>query len=334
MCAPRSFPFESANKTGSKERLCRSWTICIYVLSVSVVTRDSKQEGYDPHPCSPPTCWGWGHSGSVNCMCCKVSVSKHIHLQNMVRAWHTSLIAALLQLIQNIQTCQHCVLEMGWGITQFFRGNAAVVNCGMRFWWWLLPCRGEFLLCQFDSLCLPFLQSRCFWLDGIQWPQSGDRPLLLRAPFHFWSSDALPGSVHLHANTRQFGDRDRYVCYVHGHQIPHLPPTSISRFLSGPRQPIPDQLTFVPPLLRNLRRVLSVLHDLRRRPVPPAHPPPLHQCFHRIDTPQPQPSQPKRCGWGRREPQQLPNQHGYHGKARGSGLEAILNAFWVVVGQD
>ena len=176
-------------------------------------------------------------------------------------------------------------------------------------------------------LCLPSPPPRCFWLDCVQWPPCGNRPLLLRAPLHLRPSDALPGSVHLHTDARQFRDRNRYVCHVHGHEIPHLPPTSLPRLVAGPGQPVPDQLALLPPLLRNLRRLLSVLHDLRGRPVPAAHPPSLHQRLHGIDAPQPQPPQPEWCGRGRREPQQLPHQHGDHSEARGSGVATILNEF-------
>lgn len=158
-----------------------------------------------------------------------------------------------------------------------------------------------------QQFCLPSPSSRCFWAYSVQWPPGEHRPLLLCTPLHLWSSDALPGSIHLHANACQFRNRNWYVCHVHSHEIPHLPPTSLPWLITGPGQPVPDQLALLPPLLWNLCRLLSVLHDLGGRPVSPTHPPTLHQCLHGIDASQPQPPQPERCGRGRREPQQLPH---------------------------
>lgn len=40
-------------------------------------------------------------------MCCKVSKSEYIHIKNRAGAWHSSLIAALQKLIQNIQIYKH-----------------------------------------------------------------------------------------------------------------------------------------------------------------------------------------------------------------------------------
>lgn len=243
-------------------------------------------------------------------MCCKVSKSKHIHVQNRARAWHPSLIAALLKLIQNIQTHERnndCIGE------QVRNSSVLAVSAPLRLTVDQSLDVGYHLKkmnlhsASSTVLYLPFPPRRCFWLDCVQWPPGGNRSLLLRSPLHLRSSDALPGSVHLHADTRQFRDRNRYVCHVHGHEIPHLPPASLPRLVAGPRQPVPDQLALLPPLLWNLRRLLSVLHDLGGRPVPPTHPPSLHQRLHGIDAPQPQPPQPKWCGWGRREPQQLPH---------------------------
>lgn len=195
-------------------------------------------------------------------------------------------------------------LESWWGIPLFWPLRLTVdqsldVGCRLK--------QVNLHSASSTVLCLPSSPPRCFWLDCIQWPPGGNRPLLLRTPLHLWPSDALPRSVHLHADARQFRDRNRYVCHVHGHEIPHLPPTSLPRLIAGSGQPVPDDLALLPPLLRNLCRLLSVLHDLGGRPVPPTHPPPLHQRLHGIDAPQPQPTQPKWCGGGRREPQQLPH---------------------------
>lgn len=178
---------------------------------------------------------------------------------------------------------------------------ATVVNCRPEFGCWSSSQTGESVSSMVLFILYP--RPRCFWPDCVQWPPSGNWPLLLHATLHLWPSDALPRSLHLHANTCQFRDRNWYVCHVHSHEIPHLPPTSLPWLVTGTGQPIPDHLTFLPPLLRNLCWVLPVLHDLRGRPVPPTHPPTLHQCLHGINAPQPQPSQPEWCGWGRREPQ-------------------------------
>lgn len=268
---------------------------------------DAGQGAWELCPSSPPTHWGLGHSGSVNnCMCCKVSKSEHIHIQNRARAWRSSLIATLLKLFQNIHLYEHyndCIREQ----VRCSSLLAVSVNHRPEFRCWLLPLKRWISVLPGQQFCLSFPLPRCFWLDCVQWPPGGNRPLLLCTSLHLWPPDALPRSVHLHANARQFRDRNRYVCYVHGHEIPHLPPTSIPRLITGPGQPVSDHLTLLPPLLWNLCRLLSILHDLGGRPVSAAHPPPLHQRLYRINAPQSQPPQPKWCGRGRREPQQLPH---------------------------
>lgn len=120
-----------------------------------------------PHPAAEDE-----DTGSVNnCMCCKVFRSEHIHIQDDVRAWHSSLIAALLKLIQNIQTCKHYSDRVRDEVR-----DSSVLSPAAPLWRAVEQgsdvdyCLEKVNLCSasLTALCLPSLRSRCFRPDGIQ----------------------------------------------------------------------------------------------------------------------------------------------------------------------